>query len=156
IRDMTGGRGPDSVIDAVGMEAHGSPVAHLGQRMTKYLPDALAAPLMQNAGIDRLAALLDAIEIVRRGGTLSIIGVYAGAVDPMPMLQMFDKGIQIRMGQAHVKQWIDDILPLLEQDDDPLRVGDLMTHRLPLEEAPGAYEMFQKKQDGAIKVVLTP
>lgn len=155
VRELTGGRGPDSVIDAVGMEAHGSPVAAFAQRAATFLPDAAAAPLMQHAGIDRLAALLDAFEIVRRGGTISIIGVYAGAMDPLPMFQMFDKGIQLRMGQAHVKRWVDDILPLLE-DGDPLGVEDLATHRLPLAAAPEAYDMFQKKQDGAIKVVLTP
>ena len=156
IRERTEGRGTDSVIDAVGLEAHGSPGAHLAQRMTKLLPDAVAAPLMQHAGLDRLAALLDAFDIVRRGGTVSVIGVYAGAIDPLPMFQMFDKGVQIRMGQAHVKRWVDQIMPLLLQEDDPLGVDDLTTHRLPLEDAPRGYEMFQAKTDGAIKVVLTP
>src|SRR5690606_1531338 len=120
------------------------------------LPDAAAAPVMKHAGIDRLAALLDAFEVVRRGGTVSIIGVYAGALDPLPMFQMFDKGIQIRMGQAHVHRWVPDLLPLLERDDDPLGVEDFTTHRLPLSEAPAAYEAFQKKQDGMIKIVLDP
>lgn len=156
LRDLTDGRGPDSVIDAVGMEAHGSPGAHFAQRMTKFLPDAAAAPLMKRAGVDRLSVLLDAFEVVRRGGTVSVSGVYVGSVDPLPMMQMFDKGIQLRMGQAHVKRWTDRIRPLLEGDDDPLGVDDFTTHRVPLEDAPAAYEMFQKKQDGAIKVVLTP
>ena len=154
IRDMTQGRGPDSVIDAVGMEAEGSPGAHLAQRMTRFLPDAAAAPLMERAGIDRLAALKDAFDIVRRGGTVSIIGVYVGSQDPLPMMQLFDKGVQLRMGQAHVKRWIDDLMPLLTDDSDPLGTEDLTTHRLSLDEAPRGYEMFQKKQDGAIKVVL--
>jgi len=156
IREMTDGRGTDSVIDAVGMEAHGSPGAEFAQRMTKFLPDGLAAPVMQKAGIDRLAALFDAFDIVRRGGTVSISGVYVGSLDPLPMMQLFDKGIQIRMGQAHVKRWIPDIMPLLEGDDDPLGVEDLTTHRFSLEEAPHGYDIFQKKQDGAIKIVLTP
>jgi threonine dehydrogenase-like Zn-dependent dehydrogenase len=156
IREMTDGRGPDSVIDAVGMEAHGSPGAEFAQRMTKFLPDALAAPVMQQAGVDRLAALFDAFDVVRRGGTVSISGVYVGSADPFPMMQLFDKGIQIRMGQAHVKRWIPDIMPLLEDESDPLGVEDLTTHRLPLDEAPHAYDIFQKKQDGAIKIVLTP
>lgn len=156
IRARTEERGTDSVIDAVGMEAHGSPGAHLAQRMAAMLPDGVAAPLMQQAGIDRLAALRDAFDAVRRGGTVSIIGVYVGSADPLPMLQLFDKGIQLRMGQAHVKRWVDDILPLLERDDDPLGVEDLTTHRLSLEEAPHGYEIFQKKQDGAIKIVLKP
>lgn len=72
------------------------------------------------------------------------------------MMQLFDKGIQIRMGQAHVKRWIPEIMPLLEGDDDPLGVEDLTTHRLSLNDAPHAYDIFQKKQDGAIKIVLTP
>jgi threonine dehydrogenase-like Zn-dependent dehydrogenase len=155
IRDMTGGRGPDSVVDAVGMEAHGSPVAKLAQQVTGYLPDAIAAPFMQAAGVDRMAAVHAAIDIVRRGGTVSLIGVYGGMADPMPLMTMFDKQIQLRMGQANVKRWVDDILPLLT-DEDPLGVETFATHRLPLEQAPHGYDIFQKKQDGAIKVVLKP
>ncbi len=155
LRELTGGRGPDSVIDAVGMEAHGSSGAKAAQTFVGLLPDAIASPMMQKAGIDRLAALLAGIDIVRRGGTLSISGVYGGNVDPLPLLQMFDKQLTVRMGQANVKRWIDDLMPLLG-DDDPLGVDDLATHRLPLDEAPQAYETFQKKQDGAIKVVFTP
>jgi threonine dehydrogenase-like Zn-dependent dehydrogenase len=156
IREMTGGRGPDSVIDAVGMEAHGSPGAKLAHTLAGLLPDAVAAPFMQKAGVDRLAALMLCIETVRRGGTISLSGVYGGMADPLPMLQIFDKGIQLRMGQAHVKRWIDEIMPLVTGDGDPLGVDDLTTHRVPLDEAPHAYEIFQKKQDGAIKIVLKP
>ena len=156
IRGMTDGRGTDSTIDAVGMEAHGSPVAKAAQTAAGLLPDAIAAPVFKSAGIDRLAALLGCIDSVRRGGTVSLSGVYGGMADPMPMMQLFDKGIQLRMGQAHVKRWIDEILPLLEGDDDPLGVEDLKTHTFGLEEAPHGYEIFQKKQDGAIKVVLKP
>jgi threonine dehydrogenase-like Zn-dependent dehydrogenase len=155
LRSMTGGRGPDSVIDAVGMEAHGSSVPKLAQTLTGLLPDAVAAPLMQNAGVDRLTALYSAIDAVRRGGTISLSGVYGGTADPVPMLQMFDKQIQLRMGQANVKRWVDDILPLLT-DDDPLGVESFATHRLPLADAAGAYERFQKKQNGTVKVVMTP
>jgi threonine dehydrogenase-like Zn-dependent dehydrogenase len=155
IREMTDGRGPDSVIDAVGMEAHGSPAAALAQRMVTVLPDVVAQPLMQKAGVDRLAALYSAIDIVRRGGTISLSGVYGGMTDPMPMMTLFDKQIQLRMGQANVKKWIDDILPLLT-DEDPLGVDDFATHRLPLESAPHAYEIFQKKTDGAVKIILKP
>src|SRR5205814_2899316 len=114
-----------------------------------------ARPLMENAGVDRLNALYTAIDVVRRGGTVSLSGVYGGAVDPMPMLQMFDKQIQLRMGQANVKRWVDDILPLLT-DDDPLGVESFATHHIPLADAPGAYEAFQKKQHGTVKVVMTP
>lgn len=156
IREMTDGRGPDSVIDAVGMEAHGAPGAEFAQKVTGLLPDAVAAPLTEHFAVDRMAALLPAIDTVRRGGTLSISGVYGGQLDPLPMMQLFDKGIQIRMGQAHVRRWTDQIMPLLQGDGDPLGVDDLTTHRLPLAEAPAAYEMFQKKRDGAIKVVLKP
>ena len=154
-RELTGGRGPDSVIDAVGMEAHGSPVGALAQRLAGFLPDAVAQPLIQKAGIDRLAALLSAIDIVRRGGTISLSGVYGGAADPLPMIQLFDKQIQLRMGQANVKRWVDDILPLLT-DDDPLGVDSFATHHVPLAEAPEAYKMFQEKRDGAVKVVFQP
>jgi threonine dehydrogenase-like Zn-dependent dehydrogenase len=156
IREMTAGRGPDGVIDAVGMEAHGARVAELAQKVTGLLPDPLAAKATEKAAVDRLSALLEAIDTVRRGGTISISGVYGGQLDPLPMMQLFDKGVQIRMGQAHVRRWTDEILPLLEGDEDPLGVDDLTTHQLPLGEAPSAYEMFQKKEDGAIKVVLKP
>jgi len=153
IRELTDGRGPDAVIDAVGMEAHGAPIAGLAQKLTGLLPDAVAGPLMQKAGVDRLAALLSAVDIVRRGGTISISGVYGGAADPLPMLQIFDKQIQVRMGQANVKRWVDDILPLLT-DQDPLGVDDFATHRIALDEAPDAYSTFQKKEDGAIKYLI--
>jgi threonine dehydrogenase-like Zn-dependent dehydrogenase len=156
VREMTVGRGPDGVIDAVGMEAHGAPGAEMAQKLTGLLPDALAAKVTEKAAVDRLSALLDSIDTVRRGGTISISGVYGGQLDPLPMMQLFDKGIQLRMGQAHVRRWTDEILPLLEGDEDPLGVDDLTTHQLPLEQAPEAYEMFQKKEDGAIKVVLKP
>jgi threonine dehydrogenase-like Zn-dependent dehydrogenase len=156
LREQTDGRGPDSVVDAVGMEAHGSGAGKLAHNLVGLLPDKVAAPLMQKAGIDRLAALLSGIDIVRRGGTLSISGVYGGAQDPLPMLQMFDKQITLRMGQANVRRWVDDLLPLVLDESDPLGVLDLTTHQVPLAEAPDAYAMFQKKQDGAIKVVLKP
>ncbi|MET7460286.1 zinc-dependent alcohol dehydrogenase [Nonomuraea sp. NPDC005501] len=156
VRGLTAGRGTDSVIDAVGMEAHGSPGAKLAQTLTGLLPDKVAAPLMTQAGVDRLAALNQAIDSVRRCGVISIIGVYGGMADPLPMLRLFDKGVTLRMGQAHVRRWIDDLMPLVTDDADPLGVMDLATHRLPLDQAPHAYEIFQKKQDGAIKVLLQP
>jgi threonine dehydrogenase-like Zn-dependent dehydrogenase len=155
IRELTGGRGPEAVVDAVGMEAHGSPGAAFLQRMVTALPDAVAAPLMTRAGVDRLAAVHSAIDIVRRGGTVSLSGVYGGMADPMPMMTLFDKQIQLRMGQANVLRWVDHIMPLLT-DDDPLGVDDFATHRLPLEQAPHAYDIFQRKAEGAIKIVLKP
>ncbi|GAB2677086.1 zinc-dependent alcohol dehydrogenase [Kribbella swartbergensis] len=155
IRDRTEGRGADSVIDAVGMEAHGSPVAKVSQQLAGYLPDPLQRKVMQTVGVDRLAALYLAIDAVRRGGTISLIGVYGGMADPLPMLTLFDKQIQLRMGQANVHRWSDQILELLG-DEDPLRVDTFATHHLPLSEGPAAYEMFQQKRDGAVKVLLTP
>ncbi|MFD9380829.1 alcohol dehydrogenase catalytic domain-containing protein [Streptomyces sp. NPDC059999] len=155
VRALTGGRGPDAVIDAVGMEAHGAPLAKGAQHLTTMLPDALAEKMMRRFGVDRLSALHLSIDLVRRGGTVSLSGVYGGTADPMPLLTMFDKQIQLRMGQANVWRWVDDLLPLLT-DDDPLGVDDFATHRLPLSEAPRAYDMFQKKHDGAVKVLFTP
>jgi threonine dehydrogenase-like Zn-dependent dehydrogenase len=155
VRSRTHGRGADAVIDAVGMEAHGSPVGTMLQRMTNLLPKAVAAPMMQKAGVDRMAAIYAAIDSVRRGGTVSLIGVYGGAADPMPLLTMYDKQLQLRMGQANVKRWAPDIMPLLT-DDDPLGVEDFATHRMPLSEAPQAYKQFQEKTDGTVKVVFKP
>src|SRR5215211_2385760 len=155
VRDMTDGRGPDAVIDAVGMEAHGSPAAKLAHQLVGFLPDSLAEKLMQKGGVDRLHGLHTAIDLVRRGGTISLSGVYGGMADPMPMLTLFDKQVQLRMGQANVHRWVPDILPLLEEDD-PFGVEGFATHRLPLEQAPQAYDMFQKKRDGAVKVVFKP
>jgi threonine dehydrogenase-like Zn-dependent dehydrogenase len=154
--ELVDGRGPDAVIDAVGMEAHGNRPVALAQKMTGLLPDAIAQKVTDKLALDRLDALHAAIKGVRRGGTVSVSGVYGGEVDPMPMMEMFDRGIQLRMGQAHVKRWIDDILPLVADPSDPLGTLALATHHLPLGDAPHAYEMFQKKEDGCIKVVLKP
>jgi threonine dehydrogenase-like Zn-dependent dehydrogenase len=154
--EMTGGRGPDGVMEAVGMEAHGSPVGKLAHAAVGMLPDKAARPMVDKMAIDRMAALRTAIKAARRGGTVSISGVYGGEVDPMPMMEMFDRGLTLRMGQCHVKRWIDDLLPLVSDDADPLGVEDLATHVLGLEEARHGYEIFQKKQDDCIKVVLTP
>jgi threonine dehydrogenase-like Zn-dependent dehydrogenase len=156
VRELTDGRGPISVIDAVGMEAHGSPIGKLAHRLAGMLPDVIARPMTEKAGIDRLAAIHSAIELVQRGGTISLSGVYGGAVSPMPLIQMFDKQINMRMGQANVKRWIDDLLPLVTGDSDPLGVEDFATHHVPLDEAPHAYEIFQKKEDGAFKILLKP
>jgi threonine dehydrogenase-like Zn-dependent dehydrogenase len=154
--ELTGGRGPDSVVEAVGMEAHGSPAAKASQAAVGLLPDALAKPLVDRMAVDRLDALHTALKAVRRAGTVSVSGVYGGEVDPMPMMEMFDRGITMRMGQCHVKRWIDDILPLVLDSSDPLGTEDLATHLLPLEDAPHGYEIFQKKQDACVKVILQP
>ena len=156
LREHTDGRGPDCVIDAVGMEAHGAPLGKLAQQLAGLLPDAVATELIEKGGVDRLSVLHTAIDAVRRGGTISVSGVYGGAVDPMPMMDLFDKQIQLRMGQANVKRWIDELMPLVQDEADPLGVEDLATHTLPLDQAPRAYEIFQKKEDGAIKILLAP
>jgi len=157
IREMTDGRGPDSVIDAVGMEAHGPSGGMISQTVTGLPSGRVAMPAMKHTKTDRLNVLYRAIDTVRRGGIISLIGHYDGGIsDPIPMLKLFDRQVQLRMGQANVKHWVDNIMPLLTGDGDPLGVETFATHRLPLDEASYAYEMLQKKQDGAIKVLLKP
>ena len=141
ILDLTDGRGVDAGIDAVGMEAGGSVVGSI-----------LQATKIQ---LDRATALRECASAIRRGGTLSISGVYAGPIQMFPLGDLFDMQLQIRMGQANVRRWTDEILPLLG-DDDPLGTEDLATHTMPLQDAPLGYEMFQKKRDGAVKCVLKP
>ena len=155
VRELTDGRGPDAVIDAVGMEAHGDVVAHAAHQVVAALPRSAAAPITRHAGLDRLAALRTAVDLVRRGGTISVVGVYGGMLDPLPMMRLFDKQVQIRMGQANVRRWVDDLMPLVT-DGDPLGVDDFATHHLPLEDAPEAYAAFQRKADAMIKVVFSP
>lgn len=156
LRDLTDGRGADSVVDAVGLEAHGSAGIGLVQQAVGLLPDAVARPMLDKAGVDRLAALYASIDLVRRGGTVSLSGVYAGDADILPMKTMFDKQLSLRMGQCNVKRWVDDLLPLVEDAADPLGVMDLATHHASLDEAPDLYGTFQRKEDGCIKVVLNP
>ncbi|MBJ7329143.1 MAG: glutathione-dependent formaldehyde dehydrogenase [Solirubrobacteraceae bacterium] len=154
--ELTGGRGADAVIDAVGMEAHGAPAGKVAQTVAGMLPDAVAQKLQEKAGLDRLSALHLAVELVRRGGTISLLGVYGGNADPMPMMTLFDKQIQIRMGQANVRRWTDDILPLLLADEDRLGVDEFATHHVSLDDAPEAYAAFQEKRDGTVKVLIQP
>lgn len=156
IRQRTRGRGPDAVIDAVGLEAHGNPVAGFAQFATGLLPDAVAQKLAKTVAVDRLAAMMLGIDLVRRGGTLSLSGVYGGVADPMPMMTLFDKQITLRMGQCNVHHWRDELLPLVEDPADPLGTEDLVTHRVPLDDAPELYTTFRDKEDGCVKVVLQP
>lgn len=155
-RELTGGRGPDAVHEAVGMEAHGSPVAEAAQKSLRFLPKKVQEVMMKNMSVERLDALYTAFDAVRRGGTVSISGVYGGAADPLPMFQLFDKQLQLRMGQANVRAWTDDLLKVLDQDEDVLGVETFATHRLPLDEAPAAYATFQAKEDGMVKVLFKP
>jgi threonine dehydrogenase-like Zn-dependent dehydrogenase len=160
--ELTGGRGPDAVIDAVGMEAHGhdeprsARLIAAGQKLTGLLPDSVAEKVADQGAVDRLDALHTAVKAVRRGGTVSVSGVYGGEIDPIPLMEMFDRGVQLRMGQAHVRRWIDDLLPIVSDDRDPLGVREFATHHLPLEDAPRGYEIFRDKAEGCIKVVLQP
>ena len=156
IRDETDGRGADGVVDAVGMEAHGNGGVEMLQKAVGALPDPLARGVLDNAGVDRLHALHIAIDLARRGGTVSVSGVYAGDADILPMKTMFDKQLSLRMGQCNVKYWVDGLLPLVEAPSDPLGVMDLATHHAPLDDASKLYDTFQHKADGCIKVVLHP
>jgi threonine dehydrogenase-like Zn-dependent dehydrogenase len=160
--EMAGGRGPDAVIDAVGMEAHGhdkpkaSKLTEAAQKAAGLLPDKVAAKVTDKAAVDRLDALHAAIKGVRRGGTVSVSGVYGGEADPMPMMEIFDRGVQLRMGQAHVRRWTGDLMPIVTDDSDPLGIQQLATHHLPLEDAPHGYQIFRDKTEGCIKVILHP
>jgi threonine dehydrogenase-like Zn-dependent dehydrogenase len=156
LRDMTDGRGPDGVLEAVGMEAHGNPIAEKAIWAASRLPKPLARKAIETAGIDRLDALLTSFDAVRRGGTVSISGVYGGMADPLPMMSMFDKGLTLRMGQCHVKRWTEQLLEIASQPDDVLGLETLATHRVPLEQAPEMYRTFRDKADGCLKVVLQP
>ena len=156
VLELTGGRGADGVVEAVGMEAHDSPMGKAAHAVVGLLPDVLAQPMVDKMAIDRMGALRSSVKAVRRGGTVSVSGVYGGEADPMPMMEMFDRGITMRMGQCHVKRWIDEAMPAVEDDSDPLGTLDMTTHHLPLEQAPHGYEIFQKKLDNCIKVVLHP
>ena len=156
LREMTDGRGPDGVLDAVGMEAHGNPVAEKIVAGAARLPKALGRKTIETVGIDRLDALHSAIHSVRRAGTVSLSGVYGGMADPMPMMEMFDKGITMRMGQCHVRHWTDELLEIASRPEDVLGLESLATHHVSLDDAPEAYKMFQEKKDGCLKVVLKP
>jgi threonine dehydrogenase-like Zn-dependent dehydrogenase len=154
--DLTDGRGPDAVIDAVGMEAHGNPFSEKVIGATSHMPKPVARGAIELFGIDRLAALHTAISSVRRGGTLSISGVYGGMADPMPMMELFDKGLTVRMGQCHVRRWTDDLMAIVDRPEDVLGLESLATHHVPLDQAPEMYKTFQRKDDGCLKVVLKP
>ncbi|GAB3700753.1 zinc-dependent alcohol dehydrogenase [Mariniluteicoccus flavus] len=156
VRDLTGGRGADGVIDAVGMEAHGSPIAETLVKAVSSMPAPLARMATEKAGIDRLAALHLALGLARRGGTVSLSGVYGGMADPMPMMEMFDRQLTLRMGQANVRRWTDELLALVRDGNEVLDVEGLATHRVALDDAADAYAMFQEKSDGCVKVVLRP
>ncbi|MDE9365702.1 glutathione-dependent formaldehyde dehydrogenase [Luteipulveratus sp. YIM 133132] len=156
VRELTQGRGVDGAVDAVGMEAHGNPVAEQVIKLVGRAPKPLARKAIETMGIDRLAALYASMDSVRRGGTVSLSGVYGGTADPMPLMDMFDKQLTLRMGQANVRRWSGELLDILRKDESAFDVEAFATHHLPLREAPEGYKMFQEKADGCIKVVLKP
>lgn len=156
VRDLTDGRGTDGVLEAVGMEAHGNPIAEAVIGVAGRLPKPIARAAIERVGIDRLDAIYTAFDAVRRGGTVSISGVYGGTADPIPMMDLFDKGLTLRMGQCHVRQWTDELMGIVNRDDDVLGLETLATHRVGLDEAPEMYKVFQRKDDNCLKVVLTP
>ncbi len=144
LKEMTGGRGPDACIDAVGLEAHGADALSLFDRAAQKV----------RLESDRPIVLRQVIQACRKGGTVSLAGVYGGLVDMIPMGAAFGKGLTFKMGQTHVQRYLRPLLERVEQGEiDPTFV---ITHRLPLDEAPHGYKIFRDKQDACIKVVLHP
>jgi threonine dehydrogenase-like Zn-dependent dehydrogenase len=140
IRELSDGRGTDICIDAVGMEAHRSGLEKLGNFF--------------HAQAGSVKALETAIRAVRRGGRVGILGVYGFPYDNFPVSQIFDKGLQLSFGQATVQADIDELIPWVEQGR--IQLDDIITHRLPIDRAPHAYEIFNEKKDECVKVVLKP
>src|SRR2546421_1114021 len=144
LKEMTGGRGPDSCIDAVGMEAHGTGVAAAYDRAKQAI----------NLETDRPTVLRQTIQACRKGGTVSIPGVYGGFIDKIPFGAAFAKGLTMRMGQTHVHKYLRPLLERIARGEiDP---GFVITHRMRLKDAPEGYKIFRGKQDGCIKIVMQP
>lgn len=144
LKEMTGGRGPDACIDAVGMEAHG--------HIAMYAYDRAKQALMLET--DRPIALREAIMACRNGGTVSVIGVYGGFIDKFPMGAVVNRSLTIKAGQCHVQRYMRPLLERIENGDiDP---GFVITHQMQLSDAPQGYDMFVNKEDECVKVVLKP
>jgi len=144
LKQMTGGRGPDACIDAVGMEAHGMTLDAMYDRAKQAV----------RLETDRPHALRQAIQACRKGGTVSVPGVYGGLIDKFPIGAAFAKGLTFKMGQTHVPKYMSMLLERIQKGDlDP---SFIITHRLKLDEAPRAYQTFNQKQEQCIKVVLKP
>jgi threonine dehydrogenase-like Zn-dependent dehydrogenase len=144
IKQMTGGRGPDRCIDAVGMEGHGATVDAIYDRMKQAM----------KLQLDRAHTLRQALHACRKGGTVSIPGVYAGFIDKVPFGTAFGKGLTLKMGQTHVQNYMRPLLERIQRGDiDP---AVIITHRVPLDEAPAMYRVFRDKQEECIKVVMRP
>jgi S-(hydroxymethyl)glutathione dehydrogenase/alcohol dehydrogenase len=140
IREMTRGRGADVCVDAVGLEANQSAPAKIGNLLH-----------LQSGNI---SALKMAIDAVRRGGTVSVVGVYGAAYDHFPLGQIFDKGISLRFGQAPVQKYINELIDLVVTRK--LKLNDIISHRLSLKDAPHGYDIFKNKKDDCVKVILQP
>jgi threonine dehydrogenase-like Zn-dependent dehydrogenase len=145
LKEMTGGRGPDACIDAVGMEAHGT-----GSLDAMY-DRAKAAMFLAT---DRPHALRQAIHSCRKGGTVSIPGVYGGFLDKIPFGAAFNKGLTIKMGQTHMQRYMRPLLERIQKGE--IDASFVITHRMKLDDAPEGYKMFRDKQDNCIKIVLKP
>jgi threonine dehydrogenase-like Zn-dependent dehydrogenase len=144
LKEMTGGRGPDACIDAVGMEAHGTTIDAWYDRVKQAM----------RLELDRAHVLRQVLHCVRKGGTVSIPGVYAGFIDKVPFGAAFGKGLTLRMGQTHVQNYTRMLLEMIEREEiDP---SFIITHRVSLDEAPEMYQTFRDKQDECIKVVMRP
>jgi len=144
LKEMTGGRGPDVCIDAVGLESHGTSIGAINDTVKQKT----------RLGTDRPHVLRQAIQACRKGGTVSIPGVYGGFLDKVPFGAAFAKGLTFRMGQTHVHRYLRPLLERIERGDiDPSFV---ITHHMSLDEAPHGYDIFKHKEDGCIKVVLKP
>jgi len=144
IKELTGGRGPDAVIDAVGMEAHGTGAQFAYDR----------AKQIAKIEMDRPVALRDAIMACGNGGTVSVVGVYAGLIDKFPMGTVMNRGLTIRSGQCHVHRYMRPLLERIQRGDiDPTFI---ITHRFGLDEAPKGYDIFMHKEDECMKVVMKP
>jgi threonine dehydrogenase-like Zn-dependent dehydrogenase len=145
LNDLTGGRGPEKCIDAVGLEAHATAT------IDSMYDRAKQAMMLES---DRPHALREMMYVCRPAGTLSIPGVYGGLIDKVPFGMVMNKGLTIRTGQTHVNRWTDDLLQLIE--DGQIDPSFVVTHKVPLERGPEMYRTFREKEDGCIKVVLQP
>jgi len=144
LRDMTAGRGPDACIDAVGLEAHGVGLEGWYDKVKQVV----------RLETERPVALRQAIMACRKGGTVSVPGVYGGLADKIPLGALMNKGLTLKTGQTHVQRYMQPLLERIERGEiDP---AFIITHRLPLDDAPAAYRLFRDKQDGCVKVVMQP
>lgn len=156
LRDLTSGEGPDAMVDAVGLQADGDPAAAFSQSAVGGMPQPLARQLARTASIDRLTALLLALRGVARGGTVVVAGEYCGSSDRLPLGEMVDKQLRLQLGHTAAHGRWQRLMPLVADPADPLGLGEIVTHEGSLDEAPGLYELFERRAEGCLKVVLRP